>query len=259
MKSKFYLVIFLSLFISGLAHAQTVVLSNAFDNYNGLPGTVAPGWYYSWNDTAATSKSFYNTSGFYGVAIPAYKFGLDSVTVISPEFASADSLRFWMKGNGSPHDSNTFEIYTSADSISWTLLSSMDSISPSAATITLPLPSGAQYIKFFFLKPTSGYNVGLDDIEVFKNSGVGITEVNHENNISIYPTPTTGLVTVSLPFSQAAEISVYDLLGNRISHQNIAKSADRNISVDLSGQKPGFYFFRIRTENDLVTRRVTLH
>ena len=163
-----------------------------------------------------------------------------------------------MKGNGTPHDSNTFEVYTSNDSSAWNLLVSMDSISPSAAIISLAIPGSAQHVKFFYRKLVSGYNVGLDDIAVLKNSGVGIAENGSVTETRIFPTPTTGLVTVLLPSSKNADIAIYDLLGNALKNVTVEKNSDKKITVNLTGQKPGFYFLRIKTNSGIVTKRVTL-
>lgn len=258
MKSKIY-ALFIALCFAGISQAQTItLLSNGFDNYNGLPQTVAPGWYYSKNDTATISKSFYNTAGFFGFSSPAYKFGFDSVTVISPSFNAPDSLNFWMKGNGTPKDSNIFEVYTSPDSLTWNLLISMDSISPTAATISLPIPSSAKHVKFFYRKLVSGYNVGLDDIAVLKNSGVGINENSSGTSLLVFPTPTTGEVTVMTAKAAKTEIEVYDLLGNRLADIPVTRTGDQKMTIQLNGHQPGLYFIRIKNENGVTTRRVTL-
>ncbi len=244
--------------IAGSLPAQTTILiSNGFDNYNGLPATVAPGWYYSYNDTASVTKSFYNTSGYFGLTSPAYKFGFDSVTVISPAFSNADSLAFWMKGNGTVKDSNTFEVYTSPDSLVWNLLVSMDSISPTAANLSLPIPATATHVKFFFRKFVQGYNVGLDDIFILRN-GVGITENIQTEDITVYPSPTHGEITVSMQDAARAEVMLYDMLGNRVTGITPYAGNHQKIMLNLGGQHPGFYFLRIKTGNGIYTRRITL-
>ena len=255
---KIILLFLLSGLQPGLLSAQTtIILSNGFDNYNGLPATVAPGWYYSYNDTASVTKSFYNTSGYFGLTSPAYKFGFDSVTVISPAFSNADSLAFWMKGNGTVKDSNTFEVYTSPDSLVWNLLISMDSISPTAANLSLPVPSTATHLKFFYRKYVSGYNVGLDDIFVLRN-GVGITENHPGDAVTVYPSPTHGEITVSMKDASRAEVTLYDLLGNRVSGIIPAVRNNQYIMLNLGGHRPGFYFLRIKTGKGVYTRRITL-
>jgi len=259
MKSKIYFLLALFTITSGLAVSQVNnLLVNGFDGYEGLPSQVAPGWYYSWNDSSATSRSYYPTAGNCGDSVPAYKFGLDSVTVISPSFAAPDSLRFWMKGNGSVQDSNTFNIYVSDDSISWTVLSSMDSISASGTEITLPLASTNKHIKFFFRKFAAGYNVGLDDVKVLKNSAVGVPKTKLKEDVRVFPTPTTGLVHVSMTTARAATITVYDLLGKALTDVKAEKTGDKSFTLNLAGKDRGFYFIRITTHDGTVTRRITL-
>lgn len=258
MKSKIYIFFFFVMLTSGLLKAQTnTILYNGFNNYNGLAATIEPGWFYSYNDTVL--NSFYNSVGFFGIDSPSYKFGVDMATIISPAFSNADSLRFWMKGNGTPKDSNTFEIYTSVDSLSWTLISSMDSISSAIKIIQLPVSNADKYVKFYYKKLVSGYNVGLDDIAVLKNSGVGITESAAElNQVNVFPSPTKGQIHIVSPSNNLLEVVIYDLIGNKLKNIPYEISGENKITMTISGHKPGFYFVRIKTDKGLITKRITL-
>src|SRR4051812_9634711 len=113
------------LLLSGFFFAKAQVLTFAdFDTYDGTTPTIPAGYYISWNNTS----SFYTgASNSCGVACNAYKFGVDSATIITPSFSLADSVRFMMKGNGTYHP-NKFKVYGSPDSINWVLIHSYDSI-----------------------------------------------------------------------------------------------------------------------------------
>ncbi len=97
---KKYIYFIALLCVTGNARAQTIILSENFDSYNGLVTSIPPGFVITWNDTSSASKSFYSTSGFCGMACNSYKFGVDSATIITPVFSGAGSVSFYLKGNG---------------------------------------------------------------------------------------------------------------------------------------------------------------
>lgn len=142
--------------------AQLVRLSTGFDNYIGSAATVPAGWYISWNSTS--SPSYYITSGNYGAAIPSYKFGNNGDEIISPYFASGDTLRFWYKGQGLFSAQNSLLILYSADSANWSGLVTIDTMLVTGTTFSYPLPCEAHYLMFIY-NQVSG-NLAFDDIQV---------------------------------------------------------------------------------------------
>jgi hypothetical protein len=258
MKKLFTTLLFIIVAAGGSFAQQNILIQNDFTGYNGLLPTVAPGWYYSWNDTSSSTKSFYTSVATCGIAPPAYKFVKDSVYIISPSFTAADSVSFWMKGNaGTVHDTNTFFVYTSADSSTWNLLWSMDSISTVATTVSLPLSSTDHYLKFYYGKYLSGFNVGLDDIKVF-NYSVGIRQVD-KPEFSIFPNPSKGLVNVDLNANQLrnASIIVSNILGNELKKVTLKKT-DTNYQLDLSEFQEGIYFVKVKSDSGENIQRIIL-
>lgn len=232
-----------------------VLISNHFDGYNGDPATVAPGWYYSWNDSSSSSRSFYTSTASCGITCPSYKFGLDSVTIISPYFTGADSVRFYFKGNGSAHDSNTFSVFGSTDSVSWTLIAGLDSISLSASTMVLPVTS-YNYLKFYYNKVTAGLNVGLDDIYVYHGAFDGIEEVPH-NAISIFPNPAKGEANIRLNGNVLfdATITIMNLVGREMMalHSDVLEG---NYLLNIRNLNSGIYFVKIKSDRTEIVQRL---
>lgn len=245
-------------FVSGFlfySQSQTILLQYDFTGYNGLASTMPSGWYASWHDTSLV-KSFYTSSGFYGVTAPAYKFGIDSTELISPMFSGADSVRFYMKGNGTPNTDNIFFVYGSTDSITWNLIESFDSISPSSAYITLPLTGTTRHLRFYYSKPTQGYNVGLDDIEVFSNT-TGI-QWNHSGWVqNIQPNPAS--LYTNIGFDQVLSnisIRIYSMLGNKVLQVNTGNT--NRIALDVAALPSGVYMVNILSEKGSSSRKLVV-
>jgi hypothetical protein len=248
------------LIVSGFitSNAQ-VLISNDFTGYNGLPSTVAPGWYYSWNDSSSASRSFYNSASSCGVTCPAYKFGHDTVTIITPAFGNADSVQFYLKGNGTIEVDNNFTILESPDSSKWTVVADIDSISASATTYTFPLSSTTTHLMFVYHKDSLGYNVGLDDIYVFQGAlNIGINETSKEG-ISIYPNPTNGPVNIQLNNNIHRNVSVIvtNILGKVVANYSFAELTSRR-TIDLSEFEEGIYMVRYKSDKTELLQRILL-
>jgi hypothetical protein len=248
------------LIVSGIitSNAQ-VLISNDFTGYSGLPSTVAPGWYYSWNDSSSSNRSFYNSAGTCGVACPAYKFGHDTVTIITPAFSNADSVQFYLKGNGTPEVENNFTILESPDSSNWTVVADIDSISATATTYTFPLNSSSTHLMFVYHKDSLGYNVGIDDIYVFQGTlNIGISEASKEG-ISIYPNPTNGPVNMQLnnTILKNVSVTVTNILGKVVANYLYAELTGRR-TIDLSNFEEGIYMVRVKSDKTDSLQRILL-
>lgn len=161
MKKLFTLASFI---ISVTTFSQITVVGTGFDNYANTSGTAPAGWYMSWH--SASPASSYTTAANSGVAIPSYKFGLDSVTVITPMYQNADTLSFMCKGNGVPFaDTNELHIYHSADNITWTQFVNRDSLPAAKTTLKYGLPAASGWLKFVYRKLGNG-NLAFDDVNI---------------------------------------------------------------------------------------------
>ena len=201
-----------SVFIS----KSQILVQYDFTGYDGTVASIAPGWYISHNDTG-TYKTFYTTAATSGQSIPAYKFSIDSSTVISPMFSNATQVQFYLKGNGTANPYNTFHVYASPNGSTWNLLQSINPISNSAVTITLPLSASDVQVKFFYEKDSSGYNAGIDDIFI-SNGPVGIAQVNGVSPLTIYPTMSNGNIFIEEAgvSRNHIQVSVVNMIGKEV-------------------------------------------
>lgn len=81
-----------------------------------------------------------------------------------------------------------------------------------------------------------------------------------EATASLYPMPVTGTLHIDLgkPQSTDPEILLFDLLGNQIETGSVVRESASVFAVDLSGKKAGYYFIRIRTSDETISRRITV-
>ena len=256
MRKIYTFVICCILLLTQNSFAQTVAVSTGFDNYAGTTASAPYGWYLSWN----TSNSYYTSTLNYGLSSPSYKFGNDSDFVVAPGYPMLDSVSFFVRGNGTPFSpQNQLQIWTSNDSTNWTLSNYLDNLPTTGTTMTVPLPSGTTNVKFIYRKATAGGNLAFDDVKLYSNAVIGTPEINPAESIRVYPTPTTGNITISSPATLTSKlnIQIFDLLGNKIPVP-VRKLKNGLFTADLSAQRQGFYFIRIQGDTFTFTKRISL-
>ena len=81
-----------------------------------------------------------------------------------------------------------------------------------------------------------------------------------ESTASLYPMPVTGTLNIDLGKAPSSdpEILIFDLLGNQIETGSVIRESATVYSIDLSGKKAGYYFIRIRTAEETISRRITV-
>jgi len=81
---------------------------------------------------------------------------------------------------------------------------------------------------------------------------VGIDEAVTQAAATIFPNPTNGLINISLSFinKNNIDITVYNVVGQKVAYKNIESTAENLISLDLTNKVSGVYFIHIKT-NDL--------
>ena len=79
--------------------------------------------------------------------------------------------------------------------------------------------------------------------------GVGISEMDEAQTLTVYPNPVRGELKIrneELKIQTAIEISVYDLLGEKLTTAwPTAKSQKQGASLDVSSLSPGVYFLQL--------------
>jgi hypothetical protein len=90
-----------------------------------------------------------------------------------------------------------------------------------------------------------------------KSTNAGINDVL-TNEISVYPNPTSGKVTLSTGNSQASisSISVFNMVGKEVFSQQSAVGSE--VTVDLSSQPKGLYILLIKVGENFYSRKIIL-
>ncbi|MFT5261911.1 MAG: hypothetical protein ACI8YQ_000638 [Polaribacter sp.] len=84
---------------------------------------------------------------------------------------------------------------------------------------------------------------------------VGISAIS-ENELFIYPNPTSGVINVEADF-MAVEILVYDVLGLLLKQESIA-GGEKRFSVDLTGFSSGVYFLKVKADDRERVERIVV-
>jgi hypothetical protein len=254
---KLYAVIISALFITSLSMAQTVLFSDNFTTYDSTSGANYNGWQLSYYGFG----SYYTSTQSSGPSGPdSYKFGRDSATAITPMFANtADSVHFWMKGNtatGGTMAQSTFYIYQSPDGQVWNPLTTFSPpISTTGGMQHLPLAAGTVQLKFFYDKDTG--NVAFDDFSVTA-SVVGVQSISPEQHINIYPSPTSGKLSVNFStVTDQAKFTLLNVIGKEVGKFSMDHPAD-SYTLNVASLEDGIYFLRVQYDNTTFTKRIVV-
>ena len=80
-----------------------------------------------------------------------------------------------------------------------------------------------------------GFTFELNDL--FPGAGVGVSEVNHNTHMNVYPNPATDQLNITL--SQNADIVIYNIMGQNV--MNVEGHAGAN-AINISNLNAGIYF-----------------
>ncbi|MES2617497.1 MAG: immunoglobulin-like domain-containing protein [Bacteroidota bacterium] len=92
------------------------------------------------------------------------------------------------------------------------------------------------------------------------NSTTGLKKApNADDAVSVYPNPTTGIVTLDLETLMAknATIEVFNAMGQQVLTQNYSEATGK-FTVDLTGLAKGVYTIKLKSEGQIVVKRVIL-
>jgi hypothetical protein len=88
------------------------------------------------------------------------------------------------------------------------------------------------------------------------SSPTGIEVIADQNDVKIYPNPSTGIITISTPSSTDFSYEVFDLMGKVV---YVSKKINiPGATVDLSNLKKGLYNIKVVSEKGVVIHKVLL-
>ena len=105
--------------------------------------------------------------------------------------------------------------------------------------------------------PKAGSILWLDDASVTLPTGIN-ESMSVENDIEIFPNPSTGLINIHTSTKNDEEqfVEVYNLLGAKIHVSE--KSKLSNYTLNLSNQPKGVYFVKVYRGEKCITRKIVV-
>ena len=133
-----------------------------------------------------------------------------------------------------------FSIEKSIDGKNWELVENVNGAGNSSATLDYSLIDNNPYsgISYYRLKQT-------DYDSKFTYSNIRTVNIDITENISIFPNPTTGIITIVGNINELKTLEIYNLLGQNVtSKTNRLKNEETKVIIDLSSLKTGVYFVK---------------
>jgi hypothetical protein len=89
---------------------------------------------------------------------------------------------------------------------------------------------------------------------------LGVDNIEAENDMKVYPNPTTGIfnVKVDVPMNEEIGIGVYDVAGSELQNVITSTMTQGHYEVNLNGYAAGVYFVRMQIQDQIITKKVVL-
>ncbi|MFZ1678588.1 MAG: T9SS type A sorting domain-containing protein, partial [Saprospiraceae bacterium] len=99
--------------------------------------------------------------------------------------------------------------------------------------------------------------VAFDNIAISGNSGVGLADLNEDNDkVVIYPNPATGKFSIKHK-SGVHSFVVQNNTGQKI-YETVGDKFGDTTEIDLSTQPKGIYFVKIQQGSETITKKIML-
>ena len=88
----------------------------------------------------------------------------------------------------------------------------------------------------------------------------GLEEVNLEESVNLYPNPSSGEFNLSLNFAikQDVEIRIFNTIGELLLSKTMNNTSSSVVEFNLNNNAEGFYFVNIKTNNESITKRISI-
>jgi len=109
---------------------------------------------------------------------------------------------------------------------------------------------GTSIIRYTFFDMNNAVD-SASMIAVYVATPVGIEELVENNNILLYPNPTSGIANLNLDLKNDLTLEIFNSLGAMVLQENFL-----NNSIDLSLLPEGIYYYRIKENNRIKTNNI---
>ncbi|MFC6997439.1 endonuclease [Rufibacter roseus] len=127
---------------------------------------------------------------------------------------------------------------------------------PSRIIVRIPNGTTSVQLKIVVQNNATNEVLNIDDVTLYGTSSVTGVPQALEDQLQVYPNPTTGVFTVKTPSSlKVLEASVYNSVAQRVATQKTS-SAKNSVTFNLQHQPKGIYLVQLRTDKGTVVRRL---
>jgi len=247
--------------------SSTVPYNQDFENYGLIPNcwseAYISGNIYNWN--YGPLPTYATHTGDYCAYVDFNTLEEDKIMLIMPvyDFSSFDYLHltFWHIQVPMFSFQDELKVLYKADiSDDWTVLKHYTNATNewTEKRVDLQNLSSTYYIAFE-ANEKSGRGVGIDDVSI--DLGLGISSVDEEKDVTIYPNPSTGMYYVTIKNTSLKNsflsLNITDITGKQIKNIKQTKKSNQ-IELDLSGLTGSIYFLNMIFENKTITKKLIL-
>jgi hypothetical protein len=99
-------------------------------------------------------------------------------------------------------------------------------------------------------------NAGTTDIFIAKytGTGTGVNKMIGNNNIKISPNPISSTITITIPKSIYANITITNLTGKQVATYNLQNTTIE--TIDVSNLPEGVYFVSLKSDEGVITKKI---
>jgi hypothetical protein len=102
---------------------------------------------------------------------------------------------------------------------------------------------------------------GLGPASLTKCSGNGIDDLLPQDNISLYPNPSTGdiFMTINVPNISSAEVVVFNAIGEAVLEKKVVVPSNNEIKLDMNSKPDGMYLVKLKTSEGTITKKIVIN
>ncbi|NCC74077.1 MAG: T9SS type A sorting domain-containing protein, partial [Sphingobacteriia bacterium] len=102
--------------------------------------------------------------------------------------------------------------------------------------------------------------VGEDDVEITFVSCIGISEINNNLSLFIYPNPATNQLSITLKgFSESVDYTLLNYQGQNVYNKYIGQlQGTTSETIQLTDFAPGIYYLRLNTSEEVIIKKVVI-
>ncbi|MCB2409928.1 T9SS-dependent choice-of-anchor J family protein [Hymenobacter lucidus] len=211
-------------------------------------------YYYNENSITTPANDWFYTPALFLRAGTSYQLSFKYRTSGNPAYPERLEVKY---GPAASATSQTTALWTNANIVA-------NSYQTANATSTIPVlaiqpaTTGNYYIGFHAYSLANQFFLSVDDLQVVATA-ITSTSSALERAISVFPNPSTGIVTVDIQGAKAKgamQVEVLNSLGQTV-HTASVRDNELN-KLDLSNLSAGMYVLKVKSGNEFTVRNLSI-